>query len=158
MYCIECGTTNVDDARFCVKCGKDLREEIIRRERRVNIVKTIVVIGLLIASLSLIIFIPKNQNNINMKDVNIIAPTIGTLEVLIASVPSNASIYINNVFEGRTPQIINLSTGNYSLMMNLTGYKNIVTDFNITSGDIKNSIRQEVTITMDRDESTLEEW
>lgn len=143
MYCTKCGSINEDDSRFCSECGNNLRKETTRREKWINILKIIVTIGLLTASLSLIIFIPKNQD------------IPATLEMLITSVPSNASVYINDTFEGHTPNIINLSAGDYVLKMNLTGYNSIVTYFNITSDNIKNDARHEINVTMDRDVNQL---
>lgn len=163
MYCIKCGAVNDDDSRFCVKCGNDLRKEIIQREKWVNIFKIIIAIGLVVASLSLIIFIPKNQNgkddidnidNVDIKDLNINVnntPTVDTLPVVISSVPSNASIYINNIFKGYTPNTVNLPADNYTLTMNLTGYKSIVARFNITSDDIKNDAKHVIDVPMDKD-------
>lgn len=58
---------------------------------------------------------------------------IDPISVYISSIPSGADIYINREYKGRTPITINLPEGSYSIKMNLTGYKSVVSDFSITS-------------------------
>ncbi len=42
----------------------------------------------------------------------------------ISSIPSGASIYLNNIFEGTTPTALSISPGNYTLKLVKEGYQN----------------------------------
>lgn len=65
-------------------------------------------------------------------------PSQETTNVLISSVPSGANIYIDNIYRGETPVAIGLPEGSYSIRMNITGYKNITSNFNVTLGNYTN--------------------
>ena len=55
------------------------------------------------------------------------------VNVSIDSIPTEANVYIDSIYSGQTPVTVVLPSGNYGLKMNITGYKSIKTDFNVTS-------------------------
>ncbi len=54
---------------------------------------------------------------------------IGYLDV--KSEPANSDIYINNVYKGKTPSIIELSPGRYKLKLEYNGYEPYVKQIEI---------------------------
>lgn len=131
--------------------------------KNIKIPKTIFVIfGLLIILAAVITLIPNanknndtNDNNVDstedtipdkdiQKDIQNLK-TDDTIKVSIDSIPTGANIYIDNEFRGNAPKVVGLVKGNYSLKINMTGYKGIRTDINITS-DIA---RQEIMATLE---------
>lgn len=68
-----------------------------------------------------------------------------SVSVSISSIPPGANIYINSEYKGITPITFNLHEGSYSIKMNLTGYKSVVSDFSITS----DMARQEINATLE---------
>ncbi len=67
------------------------------------------------------------------------------VSVSISSIPTGANIYINSEYKGRTPITINLPEGSYSIKMNITGYKSIISDFNI----VPDMVSQEINATFE---------
>ena len=155
MYCSKCGTKNDDDSRFCIICGNDIGKDIIIDNKDIvtdnkdhsNILKIVTVIGLLIIISGIVLvvssFYNKNANtNDNESGNNSTIPTL--VEVYISSIPTGANIYVNDTYKGNAPKIIMLSEGKYHLKTNLTGYKGIITDFNISS----DMTRQDINVTL----------
>lgn len=110
MYCTRCGAINDEDSIFCINCGTDLQKKNI--QKTVKIAISIIIIAALVSAL--FIFLPKNK------------------DISILSTPSGADTYIDNASIGNTPITVKLPVGNYSLKINLTGYKVIEKNFNVT--------------------------
>lgn len=150
-YCAKCGTKNDDDSTFCIKCGASLIVEAVKKNKFDIKKGAIIIIGItmiLFASFFIFIF---NNHNINrysntentnvvsdngaivVSDRNIQIASNQETEVSISSIPPGVNIYINNISRGKTPAKINLTEGKYSLRMNISGYKSIISDFNVTT-------------------------
>lgn len=167
MYCTKCGTDNDNDSKFCIKCGIGILpdkspEKKPEKKSKVNfrgikIPKTVfIILGLLIV-LATVISIPNFKNyNVDNDNVSTIGDassgqeiqnlkTDNNVKISIDSTPTGANIYIDNVFSGNTPKVMSMPVGNYSLKLNMTGYKGIRTEFNITS----DMVRQDIAVTLD---------
>lgn len=156
-FCTVCGAELHIDKKAEQKTIRQRLSGI--RSKNEKILKiAVVILGLIILS-SIIIYVYSinNQNKnddidniedlivndeiekiLDEQDQNIIQDTdsqdtYSLVDVVIFSTPSGANVYINNVFRGKTPTTVSLSEGNYYLKTNLTGYKSIKTDFNVTS-------------------------
>lgn len=167
MYCSKCGTDNDDDSKFCICCGigmspdkssgKKPEKKSKINFRGLKIPKTVfIILGLLIVLVA-VISIPNfkdyNVDNTNVGTIGDASPgqeiqnlkTDNNVKVSIDSIPTGANVYINNAFSGNTPKVVSLPVGNYSLKLNMTGYKAIRTEFNITS----DMVRQDIAVTLD---------
>ncbi len=168
IFCVKCGTNLQNDTDINItKINKTAKKDIgifqklkkIDIKNKNNIFVTIAVIAIILASIFLLIRSNDNigsDKNTNIDDDIYISesgqiqttPTVSireTIEVSISSIPSGANIYINNISEGHTPNTIKLPEGNYSIKMNITGYKSIISDFNITY----DMVRQEINATFE---------
>lgn len=149
MYCTKCGTQNDDDSRFCINCGTDLQKvdtvKIVKKDegksRNIKGILKIAVIIIIAAIIiiSAIILIPRNNGEMQ------VASNQEIVDISILSIPSGANTYIDNVLIGNTPVTTKLSEGNYSIKMNLTGYKGIESNFSVTSDMAK----QEINVTLE---------
>ena len=149
MFCTRCGTNlGTGTTNKTVKKYKfDFKKHKFDIKKRNTLIIIIVGISIII-SISLILLFSNNINRysntedstvVSDKDAIVIsngqsqiASNQETAKVSISSIPSGANIYINNISRGKTPAIINLPEGDYSLKMNITGYKSIISDFNVT--------------------------
>ena len=146
MYCIKCGAQNDDDSKFCTKCGTELLQSDIvpiREDKEtpwVNKRKAVIfIIGLMIVIGAMAFLFSKLNTQVDNGQVS------DGIKVSILSFPPGANIYINSTFKGNTPTNISLPEGTYHLKMNLTGYKGISTNFNITS----DTEGQEINVTLE---------
>ena len=155
IFCLNCGTDlqrNVDIdvankkiVKKDIGTSKEIKKIDIKNGRLLVIATFIIMI---IVS-AIFIYIYNSRANIDNaeepitvsdKDTIVISdsnrndtiPNQEIAEVSIYSIPEDASVYINNISRGNTPAKINLPEGNYSLKMNITGYKSIESDFNVT--------------------------
>ena len=169
-FCVKCGTnlqsdTDINTTKTNNTAKKDIG--IFQKLEKINIKdnkKIFVTVAVVAVILVISIFLLRDNNNIDSdENTNIdekdeyiyinesgqttpIVPIQETVEISISSIPSGANIYINNISEGNTPMTIKLPEGNYSIKMNLTGYKGIISDFNITY----DMVRQEINATFER--------
>lgn len=170
-FCIKCGT-DIQGDTGSVKKDIDTPKRLgnIGLKNRKTLKIIIAIIGLIIIIGAIVVILPKldkqsdnsqdesgDESDINNGDVAEPIPAQDgqynptsdgmkdVVQVSISSTPPNANIYIDGIFKGNTPSNISLPEGNYNLKMNITGYKSIGTEFNITS-DME---RQEINVALE---------
>lgn len=156
-FCIKCGTdiqVDTGSIKKDIESPKRLGNIGLKNRKTLKII--IAIIGLIIIIGAIVILLPRHdKQSDNNQDVsgadsdinndyiaesipaqdgqyNPTSDGIEDIKVSISSTPPNANIYIDGIFKGKTPSNISLPEGNYNLKMNITGYKSIGTDLNIT--------------------------
>jgi len=65
-----------------------------------------------------------------------VTPDTGTASVQVASTPSGAQVYIDNLFKGTTPVTVeNLAPGEHTLKLTLSGYDDFTTSGTLSPGE-----------------------
>lgn len=170
-FCIKCGIDIQGDTGSVnkdIESPKRLGNIGLKSRKTLKII--IAIIGLIIVMGAIVILLAKldkqgddnqdisgDESDVNNNDLaepilvregqynQTLDSTKDLIKISISSTPPNANIYIDGIFKGNTPSDINLPEGNYSLKMNITGYKSIGTKFNITS-DME---RQEISVALE---------
>lgn len=152
MYCAKCGSINDEDSIFCINCGTNISEQNKKdvkvakkfdksKIKNRKILKIIVIVfALLIMSYTIVGFVQYVNNKNNGSGIQ---GDKYAINVSISSTPSEANVYIDEVFEGKTPIMVDLPEGKYNLKMNITGYKSIKTGLDITYDMYKQDVKVE---------------
>jgi len=76
------------------------------------------------------------NNNAQTVNATLTAISATNGSIFLESDPSNADVYINTVFKGKTPVTINISRGTYRVVIQKTGYQDWSNRISVTAGTI----------------------
>jgi ribosomal protein S5 len=74
------------------------------------------------------------NNNVQTVNATLTAISATNGSIVLESDPSNADVYLNTVFKGKTPITINISRGTYRVVIQKTGYQDWSNRISVTAG------------------------
>jgi hypothetical protein len=74
------------------------------------------------------------NNNVQTVNATLTAISATNGSIVLESDPSNAAVYLNTVFKGKTPITINISRGTYRVVIQKTGYQDWSNRISVTAG------------------------